>query len=280
MLKNKIDLNREFLIGDGAMGTRLMELGVDLRKNSAETLNLNNPELIEKVHKEYVEAGSNIILSNTFMCNIINEKKNNYKLEEVVEKALSIGRKACKDETFLALDIGPLSYYMNNEDGSFKKIIEDNTERIIKAGKDNFDLVIFETFGSLEESKIAIKKAKELTFKPIICSFTLAGKINVKCFLEDVCLTLNNSGISALGINCTEYSKVLEGIKVLKKNTKLPIMIKPNLGMPKREGEKLKYSQEIREFKEFSKKAKELGVKIIGGCCGTTKEYIESIKNI
>lgn len=280
MLKNKIDLNREFLIGDGAMGTRLMELGVDLRKNSVETLNLNNPELIEKVHKEYVEAGSNIILSNTFMCNIINEKKNNYKLEEVVEKALSIGRKVCKDETFLALDIGPLSYYMNNEDGSFKKIIEDNTERIIKAGKDNFDLVIFETFGSLEESKIAIKKAKELTFKPIICSFTLAGKINVKCFLEDVCLTLNNSGISALGINCTEYSKVLEGIKVLKKNTKLPIMIKPNLGMPKREGEKLKYSQEIREFKEFSKKAKELGVKIIGGCCGTTKEYIESIKNI
>lgn len=280
MLKNKIDLNREFLIGDGAMGTRLMELGVDLRKNSVETLNLNNPELIEKVHKEYVEAGSNIILSNTFMCNIINEKKNNYKLEEVVEKALSIGRKVCKDETFLALDIGPLSYYMNNEDGSFKKIIEDNTERIIKAGKDNFDLVIFETFGSLEESKIAIKKAKELTFKPIICSFTLAGKINVKCFLEDVCLNLNNSGISALGINCTEYSKVLEGIKVLKKNTKLPIMIKPNLGMPKREGEKLKYSQEIREFKEFSKKAKELGVKIIGGCCGTTKEYIESIKNI
>ncbi len=280
MLKNKIDLNREFLIGDGAMGTRLMELGVDLRKNSVETLNLNNPELIEKVHKEYVEAGSNIILSNTFMCNIINEKKNNYKLEEVVEKALSIGRKACKDETFLALDIGPLSYYMNNEDGSFKKIIEDNTERIIKAGKDNFDLVIFETFGSLEESKIAIKKAKELTFKPIICSFTLAGKINVKCFLEDVCLNLNNSGISALGINCTEYSKVLEGIKVLKKNTKLPIMIKPNLGIPKREGEKLKYSQEIREFKEFSKKAKELGVKIIGGCCGTTKEYIESIKNI
>lgn len=280
MLKNKIDLNREFLIGDGAMGTRLMELGVDLRKNSVETLNLNNPELIEKVHKEYVEAGSNIILSNTFMCNIINEKKNNYKLEEVVEKALSIGRKVCKDETFLALDIGPLSYYMNNEDGSFKKIIEDNTERIIKAGKDNFDLVIFETFGSLEESKIAIKKAKELTFKPIICSFTLAGKINVKCFLEDVCLNLNNSGISALGINCTEYSKVLEGIKVLKKNTKLPIMIKPNLGIPKREGEKLKYSQEIREFKEFSKKAKELGVKIIGGCCGTTKEYIESIKNI
>lgn len=280
MLKNKIDLNREFLIGDGAMGTRLMELGVDLRKNSAETLNLNNPELIEKVHKEYVEAGSNIILSNTFMCNIINEKKNNYKLEEVVEKALSIGRKACKDETFLALDIGPLSYYMNNEDGSFKKIIEDNTERIIKAGKDNFDLVIFETFGSLEESKIAIKKAKELTFKPIICSFTLAGKINVKCFLKDVCLNLNNSGISALGINCTEYSKVLEGIKVFKKNTKLPIMIKPNLGIPKREGEKLKYSQEIREFKEFSKKAKELGVKIIGGCCGTTKDYIESIKNI
>ncbi|WP_300349621.1 homocysteine S-methyltransferase family protein [Clostridium sp.] len=280
MLKNKIDLNREFLIGDGAMGTRLMELGVDLRKNSVETLNLNNPELIEKVHKEYVEAGSNIILSNTFMCNIINEKKNNYKLEEVVEKALSIGRKVCKDETFLALDIGPLSYYMNNEDGSFKKIIEDNTERIIKAGKDNFDLVIFETFGSLEESKIAIKKAKELTFKPIICSFTLAGKINVKCFLEDVCLNLNNSGISALGINCTEYSKVLEGIKVFKKNTKLPIMIKPNLGIPKREGEKLKYSQEIREFKEFSKKAKELGVKIIGGCCGTTKDYIESIKNI
>lgn len=280
MLKNKIDLNREFLIGDGAMGTRLMELGVDLRKNSSETLNLNNPELIEKVHKEYVEAGANIILSNTFMCNIINEKKNNYKLEEVIERALSIGRKVCKDETFLALDIGPLSYYINKEGRYFKKIIEDNTERIIKAGKDNFDLVIFETFGSLEESKIAIKKAKELTSKPIICSFTLAGEIDVKCFLEKVCLNLNNSGISSLGINCTEYSKVLEGIKILNKNTKLPIMIKPNLGIPKREGEKLKYSQKIMEFKEFSKKAKELGVKIIGGCCGTTKAYIESIKNI
>lgn len=279
-MKNDINIGNEFLIADGAMGSKLMELGVDLRKDPFETLNIKRPKLIESIHKEYVEAGANIILSNTFMCNIINEKKNNYNLEEIVETALIIGRKACKLDTLLALDIGPLSYYISKEDKAFEETIENNTEKIIKAGKNKFDLIIFETLGSLEEGEIAVKQARKLTDKPIICSFSLAGKKDINNFLESVCLTLNKSGVSYLGINCTEYSRVLEGIKVLNKNTKLPIMIKPNLGIPKKDGDKFRYCQGIDEFRTFSKKAKELGVKIIGGCCGTTPEYIEAINKL
>lgn len=276
----ELDLQKDFIIADGAMGTKLMEAGVDLRKTSSEILNLHNKELIEEIHKEYIESGAEIILSNTFMCNIINAKKNRYSLEEVVTNALEIGKKASGDKVSLALDIGPLSYYLDEYSDNFKKVIEENTERIIKVGKEIYDLVLFETLGSIKEGEIAVNKAKTLTNKPIICSFTLAGKKDIEKFLDELYNSFNDSGISVLGINCTEYELILEALKILKNKTKLPIMIKANLGMPKRVEEELKYAQSPLEFKEFSRKAKELGVKIIGGCCGTTPEYIRELRDL
>lgn len=276
----ELNLQKEFIIADGAMGTKLMEVGVDLREISSEMLNLNNKELIEEIHKEYIKSGAEIILSNTFMCNILNAKKKGYSLEEVVTNALEIGKKASADKASLALDIGPLSYYLDEDSYEFKKLIEENTEKIIKAGKNNYDLVLFETIGSIKEGKIAVNKAKSLTKKPIICSFTLAGKKDIEKFLDELCNSFNNSGVSVLGINCTEYELILEALKILKNRTELPIMIKANLGMPKRVEGELKYAQSTLEFKEFSRKAKELGVKIIGGCCGTTPEYIRELKDL
>lgn len=276
----ELDLQRDFIIADGAMGTKLMEVGIDFKKISSEMLNLESKDLIEEIHKEYIDAGAEVILSNTFMCNILNAKKRGYSLENIIINSLEIGKKASEDKVSLALDIGPLSYYLDENSDDFENIIEKNTEKIIKAGKDNFDLVLFETLGSIKEGKIAVNKAKLLTKKPIICSFTLAGKKDIEGFLDELCNTFNESGISALGINCTEYKVILEALDILKVKTKLPIMVKANLGIPKKVEEELKYVQTSLEFKEFSKKAKELGAKIIGGCCGTTPEYIKSLKEL
>ncbi|MDJ9031863.1 homocysteine S-methyltransferase family protein [Clostridium perfringens] len=278
-MKN-LDLKNGVIIADGAMGTRIMELGVNLKETPSELLNIKKPELIEKIHREYIESGANLILSNTFMCNIINAKRNNYNLEEVIEAGISIAKKACGDHGLVALDIGPLSYYIEENDSSFKEIVYENTERIINASKDKFDLVIFETLGSLKEGEFAVKKAKTLTDKKVICSFTLAYKKDIPNFIKNMVLTLEPLGVDALGINCTGYEEILMALDILKENTNLPIMIKANLGIPKKVGEELVYDKTLEEFKNLSKKALEKGVNIIGGCCGTTPEYIRAICNL
>lgn len=278
-MKN-LDLKNGVIIADGAMGTRIMELGVNLKETPSELLNIKKPELIEKIHREYIESGANLILSNTFMCNIINAKRNNYNLEEVIEAGISIAKKACGDHGLVALDIGPLSYYIEENDSSFKEIVYENTERIINSSKDKFDLVIFETLGSLKEGEFAVKKAKTLTDKKVICSFTLAYKKDIPNFIKNMILTLEPLGVDALGINCTGYEEILMALDILKKNTNLPIMIKANLGIPKKVGEELVYDKTLEEFKNLSKRALEKGVNIIGGCCGTTPEYIRTICNL
>lgn len=275
-----LDLKKEVIIADGAMGTRLMELGVDLREISSELLNIKKPELIEKIHREYIDAGADLILSNTFMCNIINAKRNNYNLEEVIESGIHIAKRAWGDEGLVALDIGPLSYYIEENDSSFKEIVYENTERIINASKDKFDLVIFETLGSIKEGEVAVKKAKTLTDKKVICSFTLAYKKDIPNFIKNIVSTLEPLGVDALGINCTGYEEILMALDILKENTNLPIMIKANLGIPKKVGEEFVYDKTLEEFKNLSKRALEKGVNIIGGCCGTTPEYIRAICNL
>ncbi|MGV1042208.1 homocysteine S-methyltransferase family protein [Clostridium perfringens] len=276
----KLDLKNGVIIADGAMGTRIMELGVNLKETPSELLNIKKPELIEKIHREYIESGANLILSNTFMCNIINAKRNNYNLEEVVGAGIHIAKKACGDHGLVALDIGPLSYYIEENDSSFKEIVYENTERIINASKDKFDLVIFETLGSLKEGEFAVKKAKTLTDKKVICSFTLAYKKDIPNFIKNMVSTLEPLGVDALGINCTGYEEILIALDILKENTNLPIMIKANLGIPKKVGEELVYDKTLEEFKNLSKRALEKGVNIIGGCCGTTPEYIRAICNL
>ncbi|EOU1656931.1 TPA: homocysteine S-methyltransferase family protein [Clostridium perfringens] len=278
-MKN-LDLKNGVIIADGAMGTRIMELGVNLKETPSELLNIKKPELIEKIHREYIESGANLILSNTFMCNIINAKRNNYNLEEVIEAGISITKKACGDHGLVALDIGPLSYYIEENDSSFKEIVYENTERIINSSKDKFDLVIFETLGSLKEGEFAVKKAKTLTDKKVICSFTLAYKKDIPNFIKNMVSTLEPLGVDALGINCTGYEEILIALDILKENTNLPIMIKANLGIPKKVGEELVYDKTLEEFKNLSKRAIEKGVNIIGGCCGTTPEYIRAICNL
>ncbi|MBO3311725.1 homocysteine S-methyltransferase family protein [Clostridium perfringens] len=278
-MKN-LNLKNGVIIADGAMGTRIMELGVNLKETPSELLNIKKPELIEKIHREYIDAGANLILSNTFMCNIINAKRNNYNLEEVIEAGIHIAKKACGDGGLVALDIGPLSYYIEENDSSFKEIVYENTERIINASKDKFDLVIFETLGSLKEGEFAVKKAKTLTDKKVICSFTLAYKKDIPNFIKNMVSTLEPLGVDALGINCTGYEEILIALDILKENTNLPIMIKANLGIPKKVGEELVYDKTLEEFKNLSKRALEKGVNIIGGCCGTTPEYIRAICNL
>ena len=278
-MKN-LDLKNGVIIADGAMGTRIMKLGVNLKETPSELLNIKKPELIEKIHREYIESGDNLILSNTFMCNIINAKRNNYNLEEVIEAGIHIAKKACGDHGLVALDIGPLSYYIEENDSSFKEIVYENTERIINVSKDKFDLVIFETLGSLKEGEFAVKKAKTLTDKKVICSFTLAYKKDIPNFIKNIVSTLEPLGVDALGINCTEYEEILMALDILKENTNLPIMIKANLGIPKKVGEELIYDKTLEEFKNLSKRAIEKGVNIIGGCCGTTPEYIRAICNL
>ncbi|MCX0378058.1 homocysteine S-methyltransferase family protein [Clostridium perfringens] len=278
-MKN-LDLKNGVIIADGAMGTRIMELGVNLKETPSELLNIKKPELIEKIHREYIDAGADLILSNTFMCNIINAKRNNYNLEEVIEAGLHIAKRAWGDEGLVALDIGPLSYYIEENDSSFKEIVYENTERIINASKDKFDLVIFETLGSVKEGEFAVKKAKTLTDKKVICSFTLAYKKDIPNFIKNMVSTLEPLGVDALGINCTGYEEILMALDILKENTNLPIMIKANLGIPKKVGEELVYDKTLEEFKNLSKRALEKGVNIIGGCCGTTPEYIRAICNL
>ncbi len=262
---------------DGGMGTMLQANGLKVGA-IPEELNLTNPELIKRIHREYIESGANIIYANTFSANGYKLSKSEYSVAEVVSKGIEVAKSACEGtETLVALDIGPIGKLIEPTGTMTFEESYDIYKDMILSGKDA-DLIVFETMTDLYELKSAVLCAKENSDLPIMCTMTFEenGRTFTGCSISAMALTLEGLGVDAIGVNCSLGPKeLLPIIEELSKWTNLPMVIKANAGLPNPVTNEYDITPE--DFTKYMVQHADLGVKILGGCCGTNPQYIKTM---
>ncbi|KGM95381.1 homocysteine methyltransferase [Clostridium novyi A str. 4552] len=277
-------LKNNILIFDGAMGTMLQKSGLKLGENP-EKLNFSHENLIIHIHKKYINAGANVITTNTFGANELKLKNTSFSVEEVISKAVSIASKArANTNCFIALDIGPIGELLEPMGTlKFEDAINIFKRQIISGVKAGIDLILIETMTDLYEMKAAIIAAKETCKLPIFAtmSFEEDGRTFTGCLPESMAITLEALGVDALGVNCSLGPKELSPIinRILK-STNIPVIIQPNAGLPNIINNEAIYDISPKVFTNYVESLVNKGVSIIGGCCGTTPEFIKSLSNM
>lgn len=273
---------KEFIILDGGLGTMLQAGGMAMGE-IPEVLGITNSKLVISVHKQYVEAGSDIIYANTFGANRYKLEHADYSVDEVVTRAIENAKLACKGtDTLVALDIGPIGQLLEPTGYlSFEEAYEIFKEQIIAGTKAGADLIVFETMTDLMEVKAGVLAAKENSSLPIMCTMTFEenGRTFTGCEVSAMALTLEGLGVDAVGINCSlGPGELLPVVEELSKWTRLPIVVKPNAGLP--DPVTNTYNVSADEFASLVEKMLPYGVKVIGGCCGTNPEFIVALNDM
>lgn len=275
---NKLIKEKDFIIFDGAMGTQLQAKGLKTGE-CPEVLSITHPEIVQDIHKSYIDAGSMVVYSNTFGANSYKLAESGYTVEEVVKASVKVAKEATVGTGALAaLDIGPIGQLMEPTGSmSFDQAYEIYKE-VILAGADA-DLIVFETMTDLAELKAGVLAAKENSSKPIVCTMTFEENMRTftGCSVSSMALTLEGLGVDAMGVNCSLGPVQLRGVvEELTKWTTLPIIVKPNAGLP--DPATGKYDLPPEEFAaDMVNGIVTLGATILGGCCGTTPEYIRQL---
>lgn len=273
-------LKNEFICLDGAMGTMLQAMGLKMGE-TPEVLNIQKPQWLIDIHRMYIDSGSDIIYANTFGANRYKLSGCGYSVDEVIDAAITNARKACGNtETLVALDIGPIGQLLEPTGTlTFENAYDIFKEQII-AGK-NCDIIVFETMTDLYELKAAVLAAKENSDKPIICTMTFEENMRTftGCSISSMALTIEGLGVDAIGVNCSlGPAELYPVVEELSKWTNLPLVVKPNAGLP--DPITNEYNISPDEFAELMSELIPLGVKIFGGCCGTTPDFIKELKNV
>lgn len=263
---------KEFLFLDGGMGTMLQSLGIET-EHIPELLNLTAPDSIKKIHRMYIENGSDIVYANTFGANRFKLSKCGYSVEEVVSAGVKNALEAADGHALAALDIGPLGQLLEPSGTLSFEEAYDCFREIVLAGKDA-DVIVIETMTDLYETKAALLAAKENSDKPVLVTMTFEE--NMRTFTgvspEAMAAVLTGLGADAIGVNCSlgpaELLPVLEKICA---NTSLPVIAKPNAGLPDPSTGLFSVSPE--DFAASALKLADAGVSIFGGCCGTTPAH-------
>ena len=272
------------LVFDGAMGTMLQKKGLKLGENP-EILNIEERYKVIEVHKEYIRNGAMVITTNTFGANELKLEETGFSVEEIVDSAISIAKEAIgNNECYIALDIGPIGQLLEPMGTlSFDKAYEIFKRQMIQGEKSGADLILIETMTDLYEAKAALLAAKENTNLPVFCtmSFEENGRTFTGCTPESMAIVLEGLGADVVGINCSLGPKeLLPIVKRIRNATDLPIMTQPNAGLPTLSFGEAIYDITSEEFAKWVDEFTEEGVSIIGGCCGTTPEFISKLREI
>ena len=282
-------LGKELLYFDGGMGTLLQSKGLQPGE-LPEVWNLEHAEEIIDIHKAYFEAGSDIVLSNTFGANAIKFHDSKYGLKEIVTAGIQNAKKAAERgvhdgrKTYVALDVGPTGKLLKPMgDLSFEDAYDAFKETMIYGEQAGADLIHIETMSDTYEVKAAILAAKENSSLPVFVTmiFDERGKLLTGGDVPSVVAMLEGLRVDALGLNCGLGPKqMLPILNDLRRYTSLPIIVKPNAGLPKQKNGETYYDVEPDEFARIMQEVVKEGACVIGGCCGTTPEYIRLVKEM
>jgi methionine synthase I (cobalamin-dependent)/5,10-methylenetetrahydrofolate reductase len=274
-------LIKKVVIADGAMGTMLYQHGVFVN-TCYDELNLTRPDLIGKIHTEYVQAGADFIETNTFGANPVKLAQFGLaeKTEQINEKAVEIAKNSAGTNVLVAGAIGPLTSHLSNkktlQSDSAKAFIR-QAESLARAGA---DFLILETFSNLDEMLIAIDSIGEVTDLSIIAQLSVTEE-NETAYgnqLQQAISRISKEAVAAVGLNCSiGPSSMLDSLKLIKNLTDKPISLQPNAGLPQQVNGRLMYMCTPEYMAEYAKRFFENGAKIIGGCCGTTPAHIKEI---
>lgn len=279
-------LGKELLFFDGGMGTLLQEQGL-APGELPETWNIEKKDVIIDIHRKYYEAGSDIVLTNTFGANALKFHDGHYALKEIVTTAVhhaKTGKKHAKPtekERYIGLDIGPTGKLLKPMgDLTFEAAYDAFKEVMLYGQEAGVDFIHIETMSDTYEVKAAILAAKENTVLPICVTmiFDEQGKLLTGGDIPSVVAMLEGLRVSALGINCgmgpTQMMPILEEIV---KYTSIPIIVKPNAGLPKQKDGETYYDVSPDKFAKSIEQIIGLGASAVGGCCGTTPEHIHAM---
>ncbi len=268
---------------DGGMGTLLQASGLKPGEHP-EHWNISHPEVITKIHKDYYDAGSNVVSTNTFGANTL--KFQPEELEEIVKAAFE-NAKAAKEqseslkEKFIALDIGPTGKLLKPlGDLDFEDAVAVFAETVKLGVKYGADLILIETMNDSYETKAALLAAKENSDLPVIVSNAYGedGKLMTGANAVAMTAMVEGMGADAIGANCSLGPKQLRGVvEELLGNASIPVVLKPNAGLPKSVNGQTVFDVTAEEFAEEVASLVEKGVRVVGGCCGTTPEYIAAL---
>ncbi len=281
-------LKKDTVLLDGAMGSMLIEYGLNQLRESTAWWNLEYPQIVQNVHLEYLHAGAEIINTNTFEANWFRMKK--WGLEErVIEinlMAVELAREACPSGRLVAGNIGPTGKFLEPMGTCSKQELQEvfyQQARILERG--GVDLFCIETFCDLEEAVCAIKAVRQVSQRPLMVSLTF--KKDGDCFhtmmgqeLGECISTLEKEKVDIIGSNCALTPLEMTGLtnSIRQLNCKIPLALKPCAGRPKRSNSQYIYPVTSEEFAVQAMAQIEAGVKMVGGCCGTTPEYIRELK--
>ncbi|MBE6890218.1 MAG: homocysteine methyltransferase [Ruminococcaceae bacterium] len=264
----------EHILFDGAMGTMLQKSGLKLG-GIPEELNFTNPELIEDIHRQYIKAGAKAVYANTFGANSFKLRDSKYSVKEVIEQAIAIARKACEGtDTLVALDVGSVGRMLRPTGDLPVSEAYEAFKEVMLAGR-GADFIAIETMTDLMEIKTALLAAKENTDLPVLCTMSFESNMRTftGCSAASMAITLSALGADAVGMNCSlgprEAMPVVE--EILKWAT-VPVVVRPNAGLP--DPQTNEYDITPAEYGAIIAEMADKGVKLFGGCCGTSPEYI------
>lgn len=291
-------LGKELLFFDGGMGTLLQEKGL-APGELPETWNISRPEVIKEIHKRYIEAGSDIVLTNTFGANALKFHAEGCSLEDIVKTAVDLAKKAAdeadtissghsgisgrKRTAYTALDIGPTGKLLKPMgDLDFETAYEAFREVMVWGEEAGADLIHIETMSDTYELKAAVLAAKENTSLPVFATaiFDERRKLLTGADVPSVIALLEGLRVDALGINCgMGPEQMLPVVEEYIKYSSLPVIVKPNAGLPKQRDGHTYYDVSPGEFAGYMGKIVSMGACVIGGCCGTTPDHIQAMTN-
>lgn len=276
------ELQKRILILDGAMGTMLQQRGLG-RGECPELFNLTHPHVLEDIHSAYIDAGCDIIQTNTFGANRF--KLGEYgladKVEEINSRAVEIARKAAGNRALVALSAGPTGkLFKPFGDVEFDDLFEAFSAQFRAAEKAGADLISIETMTDIAELRVAVIAALSTTRLPVLAHLTFEpdGRTLMGTDPVNAVLILEALGITAVGANCSGgAAQLLPVIEQMARTTSLFISVEPNAGMPTLVGDETVFPETPEEMARHALALRDAGANIIGGCCGTTPQHIKAI---
>jgi homocysteine S-methyltransferase len=285
MAKMKLSelLSKQVVLADGAMGTMLYQSGVFISACFDE-LNLSNPKLVTKIHRQYIEAGVDFIETNTFGANEVKLAK--FGLFEQVEKinkaGVELAKQAAGDKVLVAGAIGPLA----RDIALYNQITQQQAAAAFQRqatalAKASVDFVILETFSNTDELLLAIEAVRSVAGLEIVAQMT-TNEQNETIYGEKIDHAIARiaaqPAVTAVGLNCSVGpSAMLNALELIRSATDKPISVQPNAGMPRQVEDRMLYMSTPEYMAEYAKRFYEKGARIIGGCCGTTPAHIKEI---
>ena len=279
-----IDFNKKIYILDGAMGTMLQKAGMSSDETTTQ-FGQKYPEILLDIHKQYIDAGADIIYAATFGINRFKMDELDITLDEAVRVAMEAANTAKAEalakgrDVKVALGLGPLGELLEPMGTlSFEDAYDAFSEVVASAVKCGADLAVIETMTDLYEVKAAVLAVKENSDLPVMVSMSFEenGRTFTGVSLEAMALTLEGLGVDAMGINCSlGPAQILPMAKELRRLTDIPVFAKPNAGLP--DPTTGDYDITCEQFVETLSRYLDEGINMIGGCCGTDPEYIRGL---